>query len=207
MWYPVKTPRWISWLFPNLLWRLEATDPPSLYLSFDDGPIPEVTPWVLDQLAQYQAKATFFCLGRNVEQHPDIFAQIKAAGHQVANHSHTHLNGWESNLSPYLLDVQTCASWVDSPLFRPPYGRIKYRQMQQLQKAGYKIVMWDVIAGDFDQQISREKCWQNILKYTQNGSILVLHDSQKAWPHLQYVLPQLLAHYKAQGFNFKTIQP
>lgn len=205
MWYPVKNPFWVRWLFPNLHWKLPATDSPRLYLTFDDGPIPEVTPWVLEQLAIYKAKATFFCIGRNIEQHPEIYEQVLAAGHQVGNHTYNHLNGWQYKSEEYLLNTAACAKLVDSQLFRPPYGRLRVQQSRQLQKKGYKIIMWDVIAGDFDQKLEPEKCLNNILKHCKNGSILVLHDSQKAWPRLKYVLPPLLEYFHQKGFEFSKL--
>jgi peptidoglycan/xylan/chitin deacetylase (PgdA/CDA1 family) len=205
MWYPVKNPRWVKWMFPKMLWEMSPSNPPKLYLSFDDGPIPEVTPWVLEQLAQYDAKATFFCIGRNLERHPDIYEAILAAGHQTGNHTYNHLNGWKTNTNIYMQNVEACAKWVDSKLFRPPYGRLRPKQRQELLANDYLPVMWDVIAGDFDQNIDGPKCLNNILKHTKNGSIVVLHDSKKAWPRLEYVLPKLLAHFKNQGFEFAKI--
>lgn len=205
MWYPVKNPFWVHWCFPNLHWKLPKTDPPQLYLTFDDGPIPEVTPWVLKQLAVYDAKATFFCIGRNIKRHPDVYKQLIAAGHQIGNHTYNHLNGWKHKCEEYLLNTEACAELVDSKLFRPPYGRLRNQQSRQLLKKGYKIIMWDVIAGDFDQKLEPKKCLDNILKHCNNGSILVLHDSLKAWPRLEYALPRLLAHFHQKGFQFSKL--
>lgn len=204
MYYPIRTPKWIQRLFPNYLWRIEETETKRLFLTFDDGPIPIITPWVLEQLATYNAKATFFCVGANVEKNPTIYQQILDAGHQVGNHTFNHLNGWMTPQSDYLKNVEACQDKVFTQLFRPPYGRLKWGQAKKL-KQQYKIVMWDVIAGDFDPSISSETCWQNIRNNSTSGSIIVLHDSQKAWEHLKYVLPKLLAHYDKEGFVFEAI--
>lgn len=204
MYYPVHTSKWIQRLFPNYLWRMETTTINRLFLTFDDGPIPVVTPWVLEQLAKYNAKATFFCVGENVQKNPSIYQQLLAAGHQVGNHTFNHLNGWKTSKEAYLTNVAACQEMVASSLFRPPYGRLRWRQAKQL-KQYYKIVMWDVIAGDFDASISGETCWKNVKNNSTNGSIIVLHDSQKAWERLKYTLPKLLAYYHEQGFVFEAI--
>jgi peptidoglycan/xylan/chitin deacetylase (PgdA/CDA1 family) len=206
MWYPIKTPLFVKKIFPNMLWSYPPTTAPCIYLSFDDGPIPEITDWVLAQLKQYEADATFFCIGRNVERNPDVYSRILAAGHSVGNHTYNHLNGWKCKTGEYLENVAACAQSVDSKLFRPPYGRLRMRQSRALLKLQYRPVMWDVIAGDFDTRIDGEKCWQNILHFTKNGSIIVLHDSKKAWPRLEYVLPKLLDHYSQLGYSFKAIR-
>ncbi|MFT5801902.1 MAG: peptidoglycan/xylan/chitin deacetylase (PgdA/CDA1 family), partial [Nonlabens sp.] len=146
--YLVKTPSFIQKSFPNFLWR-QATEEKTLYLTFDDGPIPEVTPWVLDQLDQYQAKATFFCVGDNVEKHPHIFAELTQRGHRVGNHTQQHLSGWATETSKYMANVEQCAAKVDSDLFRPPYGRLRPKQAKLLRQK-YTVVMWDVLSGDFD---------------------------------------------------------
>ena len=206
MWYPIKTPNFIKLFFPNLLWHFPATSPPCLYLTFDDGPIPEVTEWVLMQLKEYEAKATFFCIGHNVVKHPNVYDRILSEGHRVGNHTYNHLNGWKHKTDEYLENVKKCAQVVDSKLFRPPYGRLRNSQSRQLLKEQYRPVMWDVIAGDFDRTIDGERCWQNILRYSKNGAIIVLHDSKKAWPRLKYLLPRLLEHYSKLGYIFQSIE-
>ena len=204
MWYPIKTPKIVKMLFPKLLCSFPETEQPAIYLSFDDGPIPEITPWVLEQLAQYNAKATFFCIGNNVAKNPDIYHQILEAGHSVGNHTFNHLNGWKTDTKTYVENTAACAELVKSRLFRPPYGRLRRKQRQLLQ-SDYQIVLWDVIAGDFDLKLTPEKCLNNILCFSKNGSIIVLHDSKKAWPRLEYVLPRLLKYYAEKGFEFKGI--
>ena len=205
MFYPVYWPRYLQKaLLPNA-WCHYASATPTLYLTFDDGPIPEVTPWVLQQLAAYEAKATFFCVGANVERYPHLYQQLQKEGHQVGNHTQQHCNGWKTTTQKYLQEVASAQKWIDSPLFRPPYGRLTPQQSRQLRQAGYQLVYWEVLAGDFDASITWEQCLQNVLKHAQADSIVVLHDSQKAWPHLQKVLPRLLEHYHQLGYQLAAL--
>ena len=201
--YLTKTPSFIQSLFPNLTWRLPSNSN-KLYLTFDDGPIPDVTDWVLDILHQHQAKATFFCVGENVEKHPSIFTRIKAEGHSIGNHTFHHINGWQTKTEEYYQDIRKCAKLVDSNLFRPPYGRMKPSQVNML-KHQYQIVMWDILTGDFDPTLDPDICYQNIIDKTKSGSILVFHDSLKAAPILRKVLPQVLQHYSELGYTFEAI--
>jgi len=201
--YLVKTPRFIQRLFPNFTWQLPATEK-VLHLTFDDGPIPKVTPWVLEQLKKYNAKGTFFCVGDNVRKHPQVFEQVLAGGHAVGNHTYHHLSGWSTDNSDYVQNVQQCKELVASTLFRPPYGRLTPKQAQLLQQH-YRIIMWDVLSGDFDQNLSEEDCLQNVLKNAQSGSIIVFHDSLKAQQRLEYVLPRTLEHFSKAGYRFATI--
>ena len=201
--YLVKTPLFIQKLFPNFTWRIPSREK-VLYLTFDDGPIPEVTPWVLEQLQRYQAKATFFCVGENINRYPDTFRQVTETGHAVGNHTFNHLNGWTSDNVPYFLNVRRCAHLVHSKLFRPPYGRLMPKQAEFLQRH-YRIVMWDVLSGDFDEGINEEQCLSNVLDNARKGSIVVFHDSLKAWDKLQYVLPKVLEHFTAKGFSFQRL--
>ncbi len=202
--YLVKTPQFIQKLFPNFTWRI-PTEEKVIHLTFDDGPIPEVTPWVLDQLAQHDAKATFFCVGENLGKYPDVLELVKKAGHALGNHTYNHLNGWLTDNVQYFLNVRRCAHALRSSLFRPPYGRMKPRQGDFLQRH-YRIVMWDVLSGDFDPEISAEQCLENVLNNARKGSIIVFHDSLKAWEKLQYVLPRVLSHFSAQGFRFNHLE-
>jgi peptidoglycan/xylan/chitin deacetylase (PgdA/CDA1 family) len=201
--YLVKTPAFIQNLFPNFTWRI-PTQEKVIYLTFDDGPIPEVTPWVMEQLANYNAKATFFCVGDNVRKHPEIFKQLTNAGHSVGNHTFNHLNGWATDKLTYFHNIRHCAELVDSDLFRPPYGRLKPSQAHFLQRH-YRIVMWDVLSGDFDPNISKEQCYDNIVRKAEAGSIIVLHDSLKAEKKLRAVLPKVLAYYHELGFRFEAL--
>ncbi len=202
--YLVKTPQFIQQLFPNYTWRV-PTEEKEIYLTFDDGPIPEVTPWVLNQLAVFNAKATFFCVGENVEKHPDVFQQVSDAGHTIGNHTYNHLDGWATDNIPYFHNTRHGASVTQSNLFRPPYGKLKPRQAQFLQRH-YRIVMWDVLSADFDPNISKEQCLQNVMRNVRPGSIIVFHDSLKAKEKLEYVLPQVLAHFSHKGYTFESLK-
>jgi peptidoglycan-N-acetylglucosamine deacetylase len=201
--YLVKTPVFIQSLFPTFSWRV-PTEEKVIYLTFDDGPIPEVTPWVLEQLEKYNAKATFFCVGANVEKHPETFKQVINAGHNVGNHTYSHMNGWESDNIEYFHNVRRCARLVNSPMFRPPYGRISPGQVQFLSRH-YDIVMWDVLSGDFDKDISAEDCLLNVVNNVRPGSIVVFHDSIKAQENLYYTLPRTLEYFATQGYTFKAL--
>lgn len=201
--YLVKIPKFIKNLFPNFNWEID-TNKKELFLTFDDGPIPEITPWVLDVLDQYNAKATFFCVGHNVEKHPDIYNEVLNRGHEVGNHTYNHLNGWETDNIKYFHNVRYCNSKVESTLFRPPYGKLMPKQVQFLQRH-YDIIMWDVLSGDFDNNISKEDCLENVISKAQQGSIIVFHDNIKAFENLKYALPLVLEHFSALGFTFKAI--
>lgn len=203
--YLIKTPKIVQALRPAYLWRI-PTEERVLHLTFDDGPIPEVTPWVLDTLRPYGAKATFFCVGDNVRRHPGIFQQLLAEGHSVGNHTFHHLNGWQTGPPAYLHDVRRCARLVKSTLFRPPYGRLTPRQRAFLERH-YRIVMWDVLSGDFDPALSPEACLRNIVDSAEPGSIIVLHDSLKAEPRLRYALPRVLEWFGEKGWRFAGIKP
>ena len=195
-------PRFIQRLYPERIWVFSRSTN-SVYLTFDDGPIPEVTPWVLDELKKHGAKATFFCIGDNITKHPEILKRILAEKHAVGNHTYNHLNGWKTETSEYIENVLKCEATIkansdsgayqDSKvLFRPPYGRIKSSQAKLLQNKGYKIVMWEIISYDFEAGISEEECLQNVLGKIRPGSVVVFHDSLKAEKNLRYVLPKVL---------------
>lgn len=204
--YLIKTPFWLRWLYPHLIWRKPAKGN-SIYLTFDDGPIPVVTPFVLDTLKKFEARATFFCIGDNVRKHPDLFKSLEKNGHALGNHTFHHLKGWQTADSVYAEDFLKCRKLVPSSLFRPPYGRIKRSQIRKLQSLdpNLKIIMWDVLSGDFDVGLSPQRCLENVLNKTEAGSIIVFHDSLKAFERLEYVLPRALEHWRNRGFQFEIL--
>lgn len=238
--YPIKTPFFWKWLFPQQLWHMPRNRK-VIYLTFDDGPIPVVTPWVLKTLKEFEAKATFFCIGDNVRKHFDLYKQVLKEHHAVGNHTYNHLKGSETNNKNYLENIHRCAGLVQSDLFRPPYGRIKRSQVRLLKSGVWSmeirestapqisnltpqtshlkphtlnlteitlpenIVMWDVLSGDFDEDLSPEKCLQNVLRNTEPGSIVVFHDSLKAFPRLEYVLPKALKQWREMGYEFERL--
>jgi peptidoglycan-N-acetylglucosamine deacetylase len=198
------TSHWfIKIFYPSLIWNI-PTKEKTIFLTFDDGPTPDVTEKVLDLLNQYNAKATFFCLGKNVVAHPDLFKSIINQGHAVGNHTYNHLHGWKTEDSIYFDDVQQCKEAVNSLLFRPPYGRIKFSQIRKL-KHDYKIIMWDILSGDFDKNLSKEKSLSVLLNTIRKDSIVVYHDSIKASEKMLYTLPIILEQYSAKGFRFDSI--
>jgi len=204
--YLVKSPLLLKWYYPSLVWNKTRTDK-VIYLTFDDGPIPDVTDFVLKTLKTFNAKATFFCIGDNIIKHPAVFERVVAAGHQLANHTYNHLKGWKTDDQTYIENIQLCQQLTQSHLFRPPYGRIKKSQVKRI-KALYpkiQIIMWDVLSGDFDLELSPENCYKNVIKHTNNGSIIVFHDSIKAFERLQYTLPRALKYFQQQGFTFATL--
>jgi peptidoglycan/xylan/chitin deacetylase (PgdA/CDA1 family) len=202
--YTSKTPSVFPKIFSKYRWHFHSEDP-ALYLTFDDGPTPEVTTFVLDQLSEYNAKATFFCIGKNVVQQPEIYQRILAEGHTVGNHTHNHLKGWKKSVDTYVENTEKARKHIASPLFRPPYGKIKKKQAKALLKKGYEIVMWDVLSADFDTDISKEKCLSNVLDHAKKGSIVVFHDSIKAQENVVYALPKVLAFFAEKGYSFKGI--
>jgi len=204
--YLIKTPRLLKAIYNRCIWHINE-HANSVYLTFDDGPHPEITHFVLEQLKQYQAKATFFCIGKNVDAHQQVFDEVLAQGHAVGNHTQNHLNGWKTENTPYFRNVAKAAERIASNMFRPPYGRISLSQAQGIERLfpEMKIVMWDVLSGDFDTELSGEECLDNVISTTKPGSIIVFHDSEKAWERLQYALPRFLAYCKAQGWNMKKL--
>lgn len=230
----VKTNRLIKTIFPNYVWDI-PNNANKVYLTFDDGPTPEITEWTLAQLTLYNAKATFFCIGDNVRKFPELFQKVINEGHSIGNHTFNHLNGWNTSNELYLKNVGLCNTELTakysvfsdqysskndckpntehsnlttdhSRLFRPPYGKIKPFQSRILRKSGYKIIMWDVISYDFDATVSQEECLENVLKNVQSGSIIVFHDSKKAYPNLEFVLPRTLQFLTEKGFVCEAIR-
>jgi peptidoglycan-N-acetylglucosamine deacetylase len=206
--YLVKTPWLLKKLYPPLMWNKSRKNH-YIYLTFDDGPIPIVTPFVLNILRQYNAKATFFCIGDNVSKHPDVFEQVKNAGHSIGNHTFNHLKGWKTDDKTYVENFLKADELLDTNLFRPPYGRIKRSQIKLIKKIkpGTHIIMWDVLSGDFDIDLKPETCLQHVLRYTANGSIVVFHDSLKAFDRLEYVLPRAMEEWSKMGYEFNTLSP
>ena len=218
--YTVRPPFFLKWFYPNLIWNKD-TEEKIVYLTFDDGPIPNVTDFVLNTLKSFGIKATFFCIGDNISKYPDIFERIKADGHAVGNHTYNHLKGWETEDEAYVDNFWKCQELTQSNLFRPPYGRIKKSQIKELvnsyklwltgkaefkvQNSKLEIIMWDVLSGDFDLSLSPEKCYKNVIKNVRNGSIIVFHDSLKAWHRLEYALPRAIEHLLEKGYRFKTL--
>jgi peptidoglycan/xylan/chitin deacetylase (PgdA/CDA1 family) len=211
---PVVIPKLAKFLFPNLIWEIPSNKK-VIYLSFDDGPTPIITDWTLDVLKQFNAKATFFCIGKNIEAHPTIFKRIISEGHTIGNHSYSHLNGWKTSTKDYIEEVNKTELIIDSQFqnseakiqnfFRPPYGKIKPRQAKQLIQQGYKIIMWKVLAIDWDDSISNKRCLKNVVSNTDSGDIVVFHDSIKAACNMKYALPKVLQYFSERHFEFKRI--
>jgi peptidoglycan/xylan/chitin deacetylase (PgdA/CDA1 family) len=204
MFYFVKTPWLLKKIYSSCIWDIPSREK-KIYLTFDDGPHPEVTPFVLDELKKYQAKATFFCIGKNVEEHPKTYRRILEEGHRTGNHTHNHLNGWKVSDEEYFSNIEQAKKYIDSGLFRPPYGRIKNFQISCLKKAGFKIIMWDVLSADFDEKISSEQCARNVLRNAKKNSIVVFHDSQKALSKMKIALPETLKYFEGKGYEFDVI--
>jgi peptidoglycan-N-acetylglucosamine deacetylase len=206
--YFVKTPWWLKMIYPHRLWNIDTKEK-IVYLSFDDGPHPVATPFVLDELKKYNAKATFFCIGKNVVAYPNLYKRIIDEGNSVGNHTQNHINGWNTSTHDYLADVSEASKHIESNLFRPPYGRISSSQAKLIGKAmkkeSAKIVMWDVLSGDFDESLSKEECFTNVIRNTKAGSIIVFHETETAYKHLEYTLTQLLQSFTKKGYNFKSL--
>jgi len=206
--YLVAVSKAFKLVYPELIWEQPREDSKTIYLTFDDGPTPAVTDWVLELLAKHQVKASFFCIGKNIMNHPDIFDRILKEGHRIGNHSHNHLNGWYTKTEKYLKNAQEAAQFIPKDqglLFRPPYGRIRKKQIRQLKTAGYQIIMWTALSADWDLKNSPQVCVDNCLKNSINGSILVFHDSVKAQKNLYGSLETVIIELKNLGFEFKTL--
>jgi len=206
MFYFIKTPWWLRRMWRGLTWRIPTVEK-VLYLSFDDGPHPVATPFVLEELGKYGGKGTFFCVGKNVEAYPEIYRRILMDGHRVGNHTQDHLNGWKVDGRRYLENIRAAATRIDSDLFRPPYGRIGVLQSAVLRAAplNYQIIMWDVLSADFDRTLTGERCARNVIRYGRPGSIVVFHDSERAFERLREALPMVLKEFSSHGYRFEAI--
>jgi peptidoglycan-N-acetylglucosamine deacetylase len=210
--YFVKASQWMKWIYPKLVWDIPVGKGEKvIYFTFDDGPHPVATPFVLEQLRYHNAKATFFCIGRNVADHGEIYKRIIDEGHVVGNHTYNHLSGWKTKDREYINDIAKAAELVDSKLFRPPYGRITRFQARVLaeknadNRQAFTVIMWSVLAADWDNKITGEKCYENVILNAGPGSIIVFHDSAKALERMQYALPKALAYYSKKGYEFKAL--
>lgn len=220
--YLVKSPLLLKWFYSSLIWNKSRSEK-IVYLTFDDGPIPNVTEFVLNTLKTYNAKATFFCIGDNILKHPTVFESVKNDGHAIGNHTFNHLKGWTTDDETYVNNTLKCQELTQTNLFRPPFGRIKKSQIRSLKSkvqslksssqnsrletddSVLDIIMWDVLSGDFDLNLSPEKCYQNVIKNTTNGSIIVFHDSLKAFERLEFALPKVLKYLSEKGYQFGTL--
>jgi peptidoglycan-N-acetylglucosamine deacetylase len=190
-------------IYPKAVWHLNRNEK-TIYLTFDDGPIPQLTDWVLEELKAFNAKATFFCVGENVLTHPDVFDRIKLHGHTVANHTMHHVKGFKNTVNDYLKEIDQCESLTKTKLFRPPYGQLKRSQYKALIERNYKIILWDVISYDYES-ISESSCAKKVMSNTKGGSIILFHDNLKAEKNLKYTLPLVLKHFSALNYTFKSL--
>jgi peptidoglycan/xylan/chitin deacetylase (PgdA/CDA1 family) len=201
----VRPPKLLRSFYRDSLWRMNENER-VIYLTFDDGPVPEMTPWVLDILKSYNIRATFFCVGDNILKNESLFNRIINEGHQIGNHTFNHLKGWKIKKSTYLENTERCEELTKTKLFRPPYGRIKKSQYNAILQ-NYKVVFWDVLSYDYDNFTSPIKCLENSIKYTRNGSIIVFHDNIKAEANLKFALPNYIEHFLKLNYTFATLQP
>ncbi|MFB6343890.1 polysaccharide deacetylase family protein [Saccharicrinis sp. FJH62] len=199
-----RSPLLLQWVTPSLLWRVNTADK-EVYLTFDDGPVPEVTPWVLDVLDQYDVKATFFCVGENVAKYPELFQKLQECGHSVGNHTYNHLKLYKTEPGIYRKNIQDAALTNKSSLFRPPHGQINRSMIQWLHAHKFKVVMWDVLPADYDKDRTGQQCFDTVKRKTRPGSIIVFHDSLKAQKNLMEALPLSIEYLLDQGWKFKTL--
>ncbi|MBE9463310.1 polysaccharide deacetylase family protein [Dyadobacter subterraneus] len=199
------SPFWLKAIYPRYKWHVPTAEK-EIFLTFDDGPIPDITEFVLDTLKQFEAKATFFCIGDNVKKHPAIFSKVISEGHSIGNHTFNHMNGWKSKDQEYLANIELCEKQLklETNLFRPPYGRMKKSQSRQLPESK-EIIMWDVLSGDFSAAVKPEVCLEKTIKYARPGSIVLFHDSLKAAKNMQYTLPRFLEHFSNKDYQFKAL--
>lgn len=216
---PIRVPSFIKWMHPSWYIWDKSSSQKTIYLTFDDGPIPEITEWVLDILAQKNIKATFFCIGDNVQKHPSIFKKIVDQNHSIGNHTQNHVKGWLTKTDTYIDNVAQAEKTMSSiliisedqkqainfPLFRPPYGKIKRTQAQKLRKKGYEIIMYRTVAYDWEATITPKQCLQNVIKNTRSGDLVVFHDSIKASRNMKYALPKTIDYFLGKGYKFEAL--
>ncbi len=213
--YWIKTPWIFKKIFKNYTWNKSA-GAKKVYLTFDDGPIPEITEWVIGTLNKYNVKATFFCVGENIQKHPQIFEQLLSNNHCVGNHTYNHNNGWETDDKVYLESViktqkllaQKLTDYhteLTTKIFRPPYGKLTPNQSTQVRENGFEVIMWDVLSADFDPSVTARTCLRNVIKNTEDGSIVVFHDNIKSFKTIQYVLPRYLKYLRKKGYRLDII--
>ena len=201
---PIKTPSLLKRVFPSMVWSV-STKEKIIYLTFDDGPTPDITDWTLNLLKNYNAQATFFCIGKNVEENPETYKRIVEDGHGIGNHTHNHLKGWRTSTKDYIENINTASHLIKSNLFRPPYGRITPQQAKVITKKRFRIIMWTILSLDWDNTVTKEKCATNVIKNASAGDIIVFHDSVKASRNMKYALPKVLENFSNKGYVFKRI--
>lgn len=199
----IKPGRLLKWMFPNVIWSMEDSD--GIYLTFDDGPTPGVTEWILQTLDRYEAKATFFVLGKNVELYPDLYQMILDRGHKIGNHTYSHQKGWELPLDRYIEDVDLAGDMLHTELFRPPYARVTRKQLKVIAQR-YRIVMWNVLSRDYNVHLTPKLCLKETIKGLRGGDIISMHDSAKSFKNTSYILPALLRKARAKGLKCKIIE-
>ena len=209
---PIKTPVVAKKMFPNYIWDIPTTAK-TIYLTFDDGPTPKITNWTLKTLKDFNAKATFFCIGKNIKKNPEIFQNILNDGHTIGNHTQNHIKGWKTSSKKYLKNIEEAKTSIEKQnpniepvrFFRPPYGQVTPKQGKKLIALGYKIVMWDVLSFDWDKNVSEATCLENVISKAKSGSIIVFHDSIKASKNMKYALPKVLEHFSNLNYTFSAI--
>lgn len=199
-----QPPLLYRWLFPNTTWRVPVEGEKTVYLTFDDGPIPEITPWVLDLLDKYNIKATFFCVGDNVRKHPEVYEEVIKRGHHVGNHTFNHLQGLYTQTKNFVKNADLASEYIDSSLFRPPHGHMRFPQHWTLRKK-YKVIMWDVVTRDYSKLMTPTDVFENVKRYTRDGSIIVFHDSLKAEKNMKEALPRSIDWLIGEGYTFKLL--
>ncbi len=202
--WSIQPPKWMRSFFKDTLWRVDEVDK-TVFLTFDDGPVPEVTPWVCDELKRRDIKATFFCVGENVVKHPEIYRMVIKDGHQTGNHSFNHLPAWRCSGEEYFENIKLGMEQIDSTLFRPPHGQLYPWQMPKLKRLFSKVVMWDVLSKDYHNKLSASEVFENVKRHVRPGSIIVFHDSVKAWPRLKEALPATIDYLIKEGYSFRLL--